>query len=117
VAGRTWWFDVAGSFTSHRGGLLRTEVVWRSLGRAAAVRGIIPPDQPLVLLTTHLPRPGAEGDTALRAAGPAVVHDVVGLLASPDRARLAGYAAGDVAPAPGFWTRADLARAPAPPRS
>ena len=33
-------------------------------------------DVPLVLLTTHLPRRPSEGDTALRAAGPAACFDV-----------------------------------------
>ena len=29
-----WYFDVSGAFTSTRGGLLRTDTVWKSLGRA-----------------------------------------------------------------------------------
>ncbi len=40
--GATWFFDVSGAFTSHRGGLLRTDTVWKSLGRAHALRGRIP---------------------------------------------------------------------------
>ena len=36
--GDEWLFDVAGSFTSHRGGLLRSEAVWRALGRASALK-------------------------------------------------------------------------------
>jgi DNA modification methylase len=35
--GATWFFDVSGAFTSHRGGLLRTDTVWKSLGRAYAL--------------------------------------------------------------------------------
>src|SRR5205823_4056036 len=54
--GATWYFDVAGTFTSHRGGLLRTEAVWKALGRAHALRGAAPGIRPLVLLTTQLPR-------------------------------------------------------------
>ena len=53
--GATWFFDVAGAFASHRGGLLRTDTVWRTLGRAHALRGV-PAGVPLVLLTTRLPR-------------------------------------------------------------
>ncbi len=108
--GRTWRFDVAGPFKSHHGGLLRSDVVWRSLGRASALRGA-DPTVPVVLLTTDLPRRKGEGDTALRAAGPDLVLDVVGLLSSDDRDRLARYATGlHPEPHAGFWTAADLAR-------
>ena len=60
-----WYFDVSGAFTSTRGGLLRTDTVWKTLGRAhvlarASING------PLVFLTSHLPRKGSEGDIALR---------------------------------------------------
>jgi hypothetical protein len=105
-AGATWLFDVAGTNASHRGGLLRTDVAWRALGRAAALRGARGA-QPLVLLTAQLPRRGTEADTALRAAGPDIVHDVIGLLDGSALARLAQYAAGDHAtrqPLCGFWT-------------
>lgn len=40
--GQTWLIDVCGPHTGHRGGLLRMEVVWRSLGRAHALRGAAP---------------------------------------------------------------------------
>ena len=33
-----WWFDASGAFTSHRGGLLRTDTVWKALGRASVVQ-------------------------------------------------------------------------------
>jgi hypothetical protein len=100
-------FDVPGPFTSHRGGLVRTEAVWRALGRAVAVRGAAT-GVPLVLLASDLPRRGSEGDKGLRAAGPGVVRDVVDLLDAGARARLAGYAAGAPAPAPGYWSESDL---------
>ena len=106
--GRSWWFDVPGPFTSHRGGLLRTEAVWRALGRASALRGAAA-DVPVVLLATDLPRRGGEGDKGLRAAGPGVVWDVVDLLDDGARARLAGYATGEPGPTPGFWGVSDLA--------
>jgi hypothetical protein len=102
-------FAVAGPFTSHRDGLMRAEVVWRSLGRVAALRGR-GPETPVVLLTTALPRRRSEGDIALRAAGPALVFDVVDLLSDAGRTRLRAYAKGgrtDV-PEPGFWTAADV---------
>jgi DNA modification methylase len=122
AGGLPWYFDVAGPFTSHRGGLQRTEVVWRALGRAAALAGVRSPDGdrvPVVLVASHLPRRSSEGDTAVRAAGPGVVFDAVDLLSDDGRERLAAYGGGGHhgRPLPGFWTDADLARlddAPAP---
>jgi len=110
AAGRTWFFDVAGAFTTYRGGLLSTDAVWRSLGRACALAGARG-DVPLVLLTTHLPKQPSEGDTALRAAGPGVVFDAVELLSEASLERLARYAQGGcTSPLPGFWTPDDLAQ-------
>jgi DNA modification methylase len=100
--GQPWFFDVAGPFTSTRGGLARIETVWRTLGRVSALRGRRP-DVPVVVLTTQLPRPQSEGDLALRAAGPDAVFDVIDLGAAPDAARLERYAGGRRQPVPGFW--------------
>ncbi len=106
-----WFFDVSGAFTSHRGGLIRTDTVWKCLGRANAIRGRLSPDLPIVFLTTHLPRRPSEGDTALRAAGPKAFFDAIEMLSDEGRARLERYAAGGATTAlPGFWTDADLAR-------
>ncbi|MFM8305168.1 MAG: DNA-methyltransferase [Actinomycetota bacterium] len=112
AAGAVWRFDVSGAFTSHRGGLLRVDTVWKSLGRVSALRPNVARDQPIVLLTTNLPRRPSEGDTALRAAGPELVFDVVGMLDPTGLGRLRHYAAGHHAarPEPGFWTAADLAQ-------
>ena len=108
--GDEWYFDVSGAFKSHRGGLQRTDAVWKALGRANALREQIADGIPLVFLTTHLPRRTSEGDTALRAAGPAAFFDAIELLTDDDRARLARYAAGGCTkrPQPGFWTAAQL---------
>jgi site-specific DNA-methyltransferase (adenine-specific) len=110
--GAAWVFDVPGTFTSHRGGLLRTDTVWKALGRAHAVRNRIPGGAPLVLLTTHLPRRPSEGDTALRSAGPDAFFDAVELLSEEARLRLERYARGGYTndPQVGFWTAADLTR-------
>ena len=109
--GTTWYFDVTGAFTSTRGGLVRTDTLWRCLGRASVLRarGV----KPVVLLSSHLPPRRSSGDQALRAVGPGGVHDVVGMLNGADRQRLAGYAGGghDARPLPGFWAPADLRRA------
>jgi len=108
AAGRTWHFDVAGPNSAYRGGMARSETVWRALGRAhvLAACGVTP----FVVLTTQLPRPGTEADRALRAPGPGGIFDVVDLLSETDRARLGVYAGGGAgAPRPGFWTPADVA--------
>lgn len=109
--GDIWFFDVSGAFTSHRGGLLRTDTVWKSLGRAHALRGK-GVDAPLVFLTTNLPKRPSEGDTALRAAGPGAFFDAIEMLSDEGRARLEEYASGGYAaksPKVGFWTERDLA--------
>jgi DNA modification methylase len=110
-AGGEWWFDVAGPNTTYRGGLQRTDVAWRALGRAHVLRAARE-GRPLVLLTTALPRRSSEADMALRAAGPDAVTDVVDLFDPAALDRLARYAeAGHPAQAsPGFWTEAELSR-------
>jgi DNA modification methylase len=104
TAGRTWHADVAGPGTTHRGGMQRTDEVWRALGRAAAVRGR-EPDAPYLLLTTATPRRPGDGDAALRAAGAGLVFDVVDVLDPDARDRLATYATAGpgTGPLPGFW--------------
>jgi site-specific DNA-methyltransferase (adenine-specific) len=106
--GESWYFDVTGAFTSTPGGLLRSEVLWRALGRASvlAASGV----RPVVLLSSHLPPRRSAGDRALRRLGPRSVHDVMGMAHETDRQRLARYAAGGhhQRPLPGFWTEADL---------
>ncbi len=111
AAGDEWFVDVVGAHTSHRGGLIPTDMVWKSLGRACALqqaRGKVP----LVLMATHLPRRPSEGDTALRAAGPAVVFDVIEMLSADHLERLATYAQGGYTAnaLAGFWRDVDLER-------
>lgn len=111
---RRWYFDVSGAFTSHRGGLLRTDTVWKTLGRAYALRAHIgaqtqdTEDQeriPLVFLSSHLPRRGSEGDAALRQAGPDAFYDAIDMLSTDGLARLRRYAAEGpgAGPLQGFW--------------
>jgi site-specific DNA-methyltransferase (adenine-specific) len=105
--GRTWYFDVAGPNSAYRGGMARSETVWRALGRAhvLAAGG----HAPFVVLTTQLPRPGTEADRALRAPGPGGIFDVVDLVSRDALARLGAYAGGRaVSPRVGFWTAADV---------
>ena len=109
--GAPWVFDVAGAFTSYRGGLLRMDTVWKSLGRACALKGSLG-GMPLVLLTSHLPHRPSDGDTALRAAGPDAFFDAIEMLSTEALDRLKLYAKGGFGddPQPGFWTPQDLAR-------
>lgn len=102
-----WYFDLSGGFTTGGGGLQRADALWRALGRASVLAAH--QRTPVVLLTSHLPRPGSDGDLALRAVGPGVVFDVVDVLADADRRRLEQYARGGaVRPLPGWWTEAEL---------
>jgi site-specific DNA-methyltransferase (adenine-specific) len=62
--GALWFFDVSGSFTSHRAGLKRTDTLWKALGKAAVLREV--GNTPLVLLTTDAPASGSAGAEALK---------------------------------------------------
>ncbi len=107
AAGRTWYFDVAGPNSAYRGGMARSDTVWRALGRAhvMAAGG----HAPFVVLTTQLPRSGTEADRALRAPGPGGIFDAIDLLSADARTRLARYAGGRTgSPRVGFWTARDV---------
>jgi DNA modification methylase len=112
--GRSWYFDVTGAFTTTRGGLLRTESVWKCLGRAHVIQNTLSRGNertPLVFLTSHLPTPKSEGDVALRAAGPEAFFDAIEMLSDEGRRRLAAYATGrHAAPLSGFWSERDIDR-------
>jgi DNA modification methylase len=105
---RTWFFDVAGVNSSYRGGMAKTETVWRTLGRAHVMASN--DVAPFVVLTTQLPRAGSEADKALRSCGPGGFFDAIDLGSVSARARLAAYCArGAASPLPGFWDASDLA--------
>jgi len=113
--GDPWLVEVTGSFTTVRGGLRRPDLVWRVLGKAlviAASRSSLGElsGAPFLVLTSHLPAPGSEGDQALRAASPGAVFDAVELLDPVAVERLAVYAKGGHRhrPAPGFWAEHQL---------
>ncbi len=91
---RLWRFLVAGSNGGHRPGLRRSEVVWRTLGEAAALHHADP--APLVVLTTGLPARNSSLGKAVRAAtgDERPIGDVVDLLADDHLARLALSARG-----------------------
>jgi DNA modification methylase len=103
-----WYFEVSGAFTTTRGGLYRTDAVWKALGRAHVL--VKKGKTPLVLLTSHLPRRRSEGDAALRAAGTGAFFDAIEMLSDQGAARLASYAkgGGHERALAGFWTEAEL---------
>jgi site-specific DNA-methyltransferase (adenine-specific) len=105
VAGGRWVIEVGGAFVRYRGGLTSIDAVWRTLGRAHALRGL---DERVLVLTSALPRHRSEFDLALRAAGPAAVFDIIDVFDDEALARLAAYAGGHAAPLPGFWNPDDL---------
>ena len=77
--GAVWFFDVAGSFTRHRGGLMRSEVLWKAVGKAAVLQG--GGATPLVLLTTGAPTGGSPAATLKQVVGPnKPIHLVVDIL-------------------------------------
>ncbi len=108
--GRQWYIDVAGAFTNARAGMRRADVLWRTLGRAHVLfsghgaNGATGKPR-LLVLTPRLPRAGAEGDRALRAAGGHGVFDVLELFDGAAVERLRHYAENcPDRPLPGFWS-------------
>lgn len=88
-AGREWFFDVSGAFTSARAGLMRTDTMWKTLGRANVLHqsGI----DRLILLTTNLPKADSVGHRALTTAAE-TYFDAIEMLTPNGRARLKLYA-------------------------
>ncbi|HSJ26989.1 MAG TPA: site-specific DNA-methyltransferase [Acidimicrobiia bacterium] len=95
TSGARWLFDLHGAFTASAPGLVRTDVLWRAIGRATVVDRHRA-DRRLVLLTTHLPPDRSPAARILdEIVGPErPVFDVVELLDPAGRARLAAHAAG-----------------------
>ncbi len=87
--GITWYFDVAGGFTSSRPGLRRNDTLWKSIGKAAVLNEAYP-DARFVLLTTDTPSKNSAGAAALASVrGPGKpIHDVILLSSAEDVARL-----------------------------
>jgi site-specific DNA-methyltransferase (adenine-specific) len=96
AAGQEWYFDVSGAFTSTRGGLLRTDTLWKSLGRAhiLAQHDEGEAARRIVLLTSDLPRRGSEGDIALQKARKDIVYDAIEMRSDEGFEKLQKYAAG-----------------------
>ncbi len=113
AVGEEFYVDVSGAFTTVRPGLVRTETLWKTLGRAAVLNRAGHGDRSprLLVLTSHLPKKGGEGDKALRAAGGGLVFDAVEIFDEAGLARLSTYAADSAErPIPGFWTVKEIVR-------
>ena len=105
--GGEWWIDVSGAFTTVRPGLLRIDTLWKTLGRASVLKALDAKAR-ILILTSHLPRPGSEGDKALRAVGPFAIFDAVAMFDEAAGTRLAQYGKGAVEPLQGFWKQAEI---------
>ncbi|MDG1411979.1 MAG: site-specific DNA-methyltransferase [Acidimicrobiales bacterium] len=111
--GGQFYVDVSGAFTTVRPGLMRTDTLWKTLGRIHVLRATDEPLNPsrVLVLTSSLPKEKSEGDKALRAVGPDQVWDAVEMFDEAGVARLEAYAEGGaVLPSPGFWSEADIGR-------
>jgi site-specific DNA-methyltransferase (adenine-specific) len=78
--GGHWLFDVSGSFGRGKSGLIKSETLWKALGKASALRALQSRGPRLVLLTMHLPAPGTPEHDALVALRGEVVADAFGML-------------------------------------
>jgi hypothetical protein len=91
AGGHEWLVDVAGGFTLARPGLRRSDVLERTLGRAARLSAF--GEHRLLVLATDMPDRGTPGAAALRAARGRVFVDVLPIdLPEPTIDRLAAYA-------------------------
>ncbi len=120
AGGRHWYVDVSGAFTTVRPGLMRTDTLWKALGRIHVVKQLVDDatDRPeILILTSNLPKSGSEGAKALRAAGPSSVFDAIEMFDEDEHEdrlngvqRLERYARfeNDMAPLPGFWSQDDI---------
>ncbi len=96
-SGERWFVDVSGAFTSTRAGLLRTDTLWKALGKAAVVKESIPGARYL-LLTTDKPSAKSAGGRALAMvtgrSKTKLVYDVIQMTCDEDMARLDEYGRG-----------------------
>ncbi len=105
---REYLVDVSGAFTTVRPGLMRTDTLWKTLGRAHVLKAQDSAAR-LLVLTSNLPRPSSPGDRALRAVGPWSVFDAIEMFDPRGQERLRRYAEGADEALPGFWSLDDLA--------
>lgn len=95
--GEEWLVDVAGAYTSTKAGLLRTDTLWKAVGKAAVVKQASPGVR-YVLLTTNKPSGKNTGGQALAlvtgASSAKLIYDVIEMSSAEDTARLGAYGRG-----------------------
>jgi site-specific DNA-methyltransferase (adenine-specific) len=64
AAGRPWLFEVAGTWSGHRPGLKRSDVLWKLIAKAAILHAA--GCEPFVVLTAGIPGPGGPAAEALK---------------------------------------------------
>jgi len=107
--GEDWLFDVSGAFTSQTAGLIRTDTMWKTLGRANVLHQLKMSSR-LIFLTTNLPSRGSVGYKALRIAS-ATFFDAIEMLPKEGKERLQRYAEGGrQRPFPGFRSAREIFR-------
>jgi site-specific DNA-methyltransferase (adenine-specific) len=77
-SGTRWVVDVVGGFTTGGSGLRRSDLLWRTLGRAATIKAADPATHMLVM-TTDLPSPRSPAAKALDLAVGSTIDAVVDL--------------------------------------
>jgi site-specific DNA-methyltransferase (adenine-specific) len=93
--GRRWLIEIAGAFTTPRLGLRRTDVLWRTLGKASIVAASLGEKAPpLLVLTTDLPAASSGAAGAVAAVKGKTVVDVLDLTDPSTAEQLARYASG-----------------------
>jgi DNA modification methylase len=90
--GGRWLFDVSGSYARDKSGLVKSDTLWKALGKAAALRALEPKGPRLVLLTMDLPAPNSPEHAALVALRGDVVTDALGMLDANTAERLRAHA-------------------------
>jgi len=101
--GQTWFFEQVGDFSSARPSVAK---IWEALGKAYTLARHRA--GPLALLAPQPLRPGSPASKAVRAAGPRVVRDVIGLTDPAELVRLATQARGDSPILVGYWSAEDI---------
>lgn len=104
-----YYVDVAGAFTTVRPGMLRSDVLWKTIGKAHILAGREAGAR-LLVLTSHLPKAATPGFQALRAVGPWSIFDVIEMFDPAAVTRLEAYGSGAAEPLTGFWDEGDLER-------
>lgn len=67
--GILYFFDISGAFSGYRPGLMRTDTLWKALGKASVLHALPQTDNhrlPYILLTTNRPKRGSSGARALQ---------------------------------------------------